>query len=218
MVAIEHEASRLAHDFWNPRSRTLGFAAGVALAVVIAWSGFLANGGDFGAARAATTLVMLTSSFVFILFYVSQPLARLIRSDVTRTLRQERFALAYGFGGMMAVFITCTLTPDYMSGARIPLPTMAFAGLTALVCAVFLLSAGSKRADRSVTLRSLRSISSGYFWLMFAFSNLDHMVGPHRPDNNPYGLSLLLLVVALLICFADAFMTRIRAGMPERPV
>jgi hypothetical protein len=46
------------------------------------------------------------------------------------------------------------------------------------------------------------------------FTDLDRMVGPHRPDGGIYGWLLLLLVIAIMVRFADAFMQRFHA--PER--
>jgi len=218
MVAIVHTSALIAQRRWDPRQRIVGLFAGITLAFVAAWVGFLAHGGDMNAARFASNVVLFSASIVFAIYYVAGPIARLFRSDLTRALGAERFALAYGFVGMMGIFLATILMPDYLMGGRLSLPTLAYAGLTAMVCAVFLLSAGSKRADKSVTLRSLQSLSSGYFWLAFAFTDMDRMVGPHRPDSNPYGISLLLLVIALLVRFADAFAQKHIAGMSERAI
>ncbi len=121
-----------------------------------------------------------------------------------------------GFVGMTGVYIACVLMPEYMTSARVSLPTLVYAIFTALVSTVFLLSAGSKRADKSVTLRSLQSLSSGYFWMVFAFvgSRPDRR-DRHRPEANPlrniapYCSALFVrspdsLLSALVIRFADA--------------
>ena len=218
MVAIEHASELIAPPRWNPRQRIVGLMAGITLAVLLAWVGFLIHGGDMNAVRFASNVVLFSASVVFALYYVAGPISRLVRSGVTRVLGHERFALAYGFVGMMGVFLATILMPDYLIGGRLSLPTLAYVGLTAMVCAVFLLSAGNKRADKSVTLRSLQSLSSGYFWLAFAFTDMDRMVGPHRPDSNPYGISLLLLAIAVLIRFADAFAQKHIAGMSGRAI
>jgi hypothetical protein len=216
MAVIDTTRETLATARWNPRQRAVGLMAGVILAVLIAWVSFLARGGDRNSARFAASVVLYASSLAFVAYYIAGPLSRLIHSKATRVLGEERFALAYGFVGMTGVYIACILIPDYMTSARVSLPTLAYVIFTALVSAVFLLSAGNKRAHKSVTLRSLQSMSSGYFWLAFAFVDLDRMVGPQRPETNPYGISLLLLVAALMIRFADAFAQRHSAGLAER--
>ena len=216
MTAIAQAADMLVSAYQNPRRRGVGLMAGVALAVVLSVIGFLAHGGGVNGAHFAANLVLFSSSLVFVLYYVSGPLSRLIFTPATQALGAERFALAYGFAGMMGVFLFSLLAPDFATGGHQPLPTLVYAVVTALVVAVFLMSAGSKRAAGSAAMRSLQSLSSGYFWLAFAFTDLDRMVGPHRPDGIFYGLSLSLLVVALLIRFADAFMERRRAVMSAR--
>ena len=48
------------------------------------------------------------------------------------------------------------------------------------------------------------------FWLAYAVTGLSHISGPHRPDIF-YGFSLSLMLVALLLRFADCFAVKIRA-------
>jgi hypothetical protein len=218
MVAIEDSDELLSLARWNPRRRDMGLIFGMTFGVVLAWATFLLRGGDMNAARFAANVVLYAASLVFILYYVALPLSRLIRSTATEALGEERFALAYGFAGVMGVYLVCTLVPETLAGGHVSLPTLAYAVLTSLVAAVFLISAGSKRAANSVTLRSLQSLSSGYFWFAFAVVDLDRMVGPHRPDGHVFGISILLLVGALLIRFADALVLRFNAGMSQRAV
>ena len=49
-----------------------------------------------------------------------------------------------------------------------------------------------------------------FFWLTYALTGLARISGPHRPDAF-YGFSLSLMVVALLLRFADRFAAKIRA-------
>jgi hypothetical protein len=218
MVAIEHSGVEFASSRWHPRRRMVGLGAGITLAVLAAWVSFLYQGGDMNAARFASSVVLFSSSIMFSLYYMAGSAARLIRSEVTKAFGEERFAMAYGFIGMMGIYLATILMPDFLLSGRIPLPSLVYVVFTAIVGAVFLVSAGNKRTDRSVTLRAFRGLSSAYFWLAFAFIDMDRMIGPHRPDANPYGISLLLLVIALLVRFADAFAQKHIAGMSERTI
>jgi hypothetical protein len=46
------------------------------------------------------------------------------------------------------------------------------------------------------------------FWLAYALTGLEHISGPHRPDGF-YGVSILLMIAALLLRFADDFAANI---------
>ena len=52
--------------------------------------------------------------------------------------------------------------------------------------------------------RALQRIATSYFWMVFVITGIEHLYGPHRPDDW-YGFSLLTLTAALLIRFADSF-------------
>ena len=215
MVATEHAADALASAYRNSQRRSLGLLAGVAAAIVLSLAGFLLHGGGPNGARFASSLMLFSSSVMFAVYYVAAPLSRLV--PATQAFGAWRFSIACGFVGMIAVFLVSTLAPSYEANGSVSLPTLAFAALTVFVAAAFTVSAGSKRTAHSVTLRSLQSLSSGYFWMVFAVMDLDRMQGPHRPDPIPYGLSLLLLVLALLVRFADAFTLHV-SGMSKPTV
>jgi hypothetical protein len=210
---IEHAAEALVTAYRNPQRRSVGLLAGAILAILLSVGGFLLHGGGPNGVRFADNLMLFSSSLVFVFYYAAVPVSRLV--PAAEVLGAYRFSIAYGFVGMVLVFLVSLLAPDY-AAARIPLPTLGFAALTVLVAVAFLIGAGSKQARNSATLRTLQSLSSGYFWMVFAVMDLDRMQGPHRPDPIPYGLSLLLLVAVLLVRFADAFVERHRAGMPAR--
>lgn len=216
MAAFNDVAAMLARAYRNPQRRSVGLFVGIALAAVLTLAGFALHGGGLNGARFASNLVLFSASFVFVLYYVAGPLSRLISAPAANLLGAERFALVYAVAGMMAVFLISVLTSDFVAGGSVPLPTLTYIVFTAFVTAAFLLSAGSKRASRSAAMRTLQSLSSGYFWLVFVFTDLQRMTGPHRPDGNFYGLSLLLLMAALLVRFADAFMQRRKAGVRAR--
>ncbi len=52
------------------------------------------------------------------------------------------------------------------------------------------------------TRRVLLGTAAIYFWLSYALMALSRISGPHRPDVW-YGFSLCLMVVALLLRYAD---------------
>ena len=50
--------------------------------------------------------------------------------------------------------------------------------------------------------RTFLGTATIYFWLCYAVMGLAHISGPHRPDAF-YGISLCLMVAALLARYAD---------------
>jgi hypothetical protein len=190
------------------RRTTLGLS-GVAIALAIAAGAFLIRGGDGNAARFATMTVFRASQAAFLLYYLARPVARLIPSGPTFAVARQRTGLALAFAGMYAVFLGCTLVPDYMHGVHTPLATTVFCAFSAVILATILMGerAGRADADWRPAWRAMEIMGVAYFWSVFVVSDLDHMTGPHRPDGF-YGFSLMVFVLALLVRFADSFVER----------
>lgn len=193
------------------RSTTLALA-GTAIALAVAALAFLYRGGDHNGVRYAAQMVFRASSVVFLLYYLAQPLARLIPTRPTLALARQRMGLALAFAGSYAVFVACSLAPDYMNGAPVALTTLGFAIFSAVVLSVMLMGEyGGRATDPAwrAAWRAMESIGVAYFWVVYAVSDLDHLSGPHRPDGF-YGASLVVLCLAVLVRFADAFRQRYR--------
>jgi len=211
MAAIESNAGIFAPVWQTGRRKTTLALAGAAIALSVAVGAFLLHGGDRNAARFAAQAVFRASSLAFLIYYLAGPVSRLVRSRQTLMLAREHVGLALAFVSFYAVFLGCTVVPDTMSGARIPLTTLAFVGFSTIVLGAVLAGEYAGRADpqwRSA-LRAMECLGVAYFWLAYAVNDLDHLSGPHRPDGY-YGISLTVLVLALLVRFADSFRERAR--------
>ncbi|MBV9992031.1 MAG: hypothetical protein JOZ72_12155 [Alphaproteobacteria bacterium] len=208
MAAID-SLTTFAPAWQSGQRRTTLALLGVAAALAVAAGAFLMRGGDGNAARYATMMVFRASQAAFLLYYLASPVARLIRTRPTFAVARQRTGLALGFVGMYAVFLGCSLIPDYMHGAHTPLATMVFCAFSAVILAAILMGerAGRADADWRPAWRAMEVVGVAYFWMIFVASDLDHMYGPHRPDGF-YGLSLMAFVLALLVRFADAFVER----------
>jgi hypothetical protein len=57
------------------------------------------------------------------------------------------------------------------------------------------------------TRRAILGTSIVYFWSCYSLMALARISGPHRPDAF-YDISLSLMMVALLICYADRWLIR----------
>jgi hypothetical protein len=186
--------------------------AGTSLALCLAAGGFIFQGGGF-----AARLVLAAASLAFVVAYVAKPLCRLIPSDATRAMARESIGLTQAFAGMYAVFLSCIVLPGFFAENVISMPTLAFAALSALILAVMMFGTSTKRALGSLAGRAILGLSNAYFWCAFAASDLNHLVGPHRATlfDSFYEISLGLLVLALLVRFADTFIERRRVRMAE---
>ena len=202
------------------RPRPLAFAlCGIAAALALASVAFVFHGGDRNGARFAADMVMRFSSLAFIVFYIAGPLARLIPVRATAVLRLERLGLALTFVAIHGVFLASVAAEYFAMGTSMPLPAEAFCVFSAMILTALAISSYNNTVVERprVAWRALESLGCGYFWLIFAVSNLDYMVGPHRPDRF-HGFVVFLLVVALLIRFADSFVQRHRFRLAEQAV
>jgi hypothetical protein len=185
---------------------------GTSLAVCLAAGAFVFHSGGY-----AARLVFAVASLAFVIAYIAKPLCRLIPSDATRALGREGIGLTQAFCGMYAVFLACIVLPGVLTDDDFAVPTLAFATLSAVILAVMMFGTSTKRILGSRAGRTMLGLSNAYFWCAFAASDLDHMVGPHRASvfDVFYEISLGLLVLALFIRFADAFVERRRVRMAE---
>jgi hypothetical protein len=191
--------------------------AGTGLALCLAMGAFLLEGGGPIGSGFAARVVLAAASLAFVVAYLSKSVGRLLPSAATRVLSRESAGLTQAFAGMYAVFLGCVVSPYFLTGEEIPLPTLAFAVFSTLILAVMLFGTGARRILGSRAGRTMLGLANAYFWCAFAANDLDQMVGPHRATafDAFYRLSLSLLVLALFVRFADAFMERRRVRMAE---
>jgi len=198
--------------------RTLAIAfGGTGFALCLAAGAFLLRGGGMAGSGFAARVVLVAAAFTFVIAYVAKPLSRLFPSAATRVLGRERAGLTQAFAGIYAVFLACLALPNFLIGEITPLPTLAFAILSTFILAVMLFSTSTRRILGSRAGRTMLGLANAYFWCVFAANDLDQMVGPHQASGFDafYRLSLILLLLALLVRFADAFVERRRVRMAE---
>ncbi len=189
--------------------------AGAAIGLAVGAIAFLAHGGGLNSARFAADMVLRAASLAFIVSFLALPLSRLIPGEATAMLGRERCGLTLAFAAMYGVFLVNVVLPFYLTG-HMPLPSLVFSLFSALILAVMLIGtypAAVRFLGRQAT-RTLESLAVGYFWLAFAFADFDFIVGPHRPDYF-HGISLTLLLAALALRFADAFLQRRKVRLAD---
>jgi hypothetical protein len=219
LVAFYRAAEEMVSAFRDPRQRnSVAALSAVCAAMLLGLIWFLAGGGNASAARAAANAVMDAASLAFVLYFAAAPLSRLIAAASTQALGRARAGIAFVFGGMYGVFLVWIVAPYYFAREHMPLPALTFVLFSAAILTVFLAGAGRRGYSRSGSGRALQGLSTGYFWLVFAIDDLDHLLGPYRLESGFHGFSLALLALALLIRLADMFVERRKAVFSARVV
>ena len=213
LVAIEQNAVLSEKRFTVPRLP--GWAIIAVLAVLTGGFGLVAQGFTADGWRAGSELVWRFSCFVYFAAVIAGPLARLIPWQRWREVCENRRQLVWGFCASFTVYLASLYAPDLFA---LPDRGGSITGISGFdlfgACLIMLIAwAGSHHAALFLG-EKMRGVVQGSglfcFWLAYAFSGLAHITGPHRPDAF-YGFSLLLMIVALLLRFADHFVAKILA-------
>jgi hypothetical protein len=164
----------------------------------------------------ASDIVLRFATLVFPIAIAAGPVGRLILGqDDWRPGRWSRMSVL-SFAAVYAVFLVCVALPYFVTDTRMPLETMGFCFFNAFILCVLAITA-TERFSHVVgnrTVDTMNRVAAFYFWVVFAFADVAHLYGPHRPDGF-YGLSLLLLVASVLIRFGDALVARVRNHLAE---
>ncbi len=213
MVSLAFTEPRSARATLSDRANLLPPALGLA-AAFLAVASFSSSGPDSW--PYASELVVRFATLAFPLAIAVGPAGRLmLGGNDWRVGRWSRMSLL-GFAAIYAVFLLCVALPYFMTDSRMPLSTTGFCFFnTFILCALAVTATehfSSVVGNRTVD--TIHRVAVTYFWLVFAFADVAHLYGPHRPDGF-YGLSLCLLVGAVLVRFADAFAMRLRAHLAE---
>jgi hypothetical protein len=124
-----------------------------------------------------------------------------------------RRQMIWSFCASYAVFLASMLLPNTLGGVSHDDSTLGmtvfslFGGGAAAVMAFAATREAAARLGEK-TRRALLSVAASFFWLTYALTGLAHLSGPHRPDGF-YGLSLSLMILALLLRFADRFRAKL---------
>jgi hypothetical protein len=214
MVSLDHVGIRSARKTLTDRANLLPaafFLAAMLLAVIV----YARSGPDSWSY--ATELVLRLATLVFPFAIAAGPAGRLIfGSDDWRVGRWERMSLL-AFVAVYAVFLHCVAWPFFLTGERMPVDTTAFCVFNTFIVCMLAVTAlehvSNAVGDR--TVNTVNRVSIAYFWFIFALAGVAHLYGPHRPDGF-FGFSLILLVTAVLVRFADVFVLRLKAHLREQ--
>lgn len=212
MALIEHQSS-LQSD--NRLPRFSGWVAIGLVAVLLAVTGIAARGVSDNGFRLGSQFAWRFTCLIYFAAVTAGPLARLIPSETLRRICQGRRQLVWGFCASLGVYLVSVLlpnTPSLPGGDGLTAGMAIFAGFAGLLASVIAYSASQPAAHflGERTSRTIMHVGMATFWLAYAASGLAYISGPHRPDMF-YGFSLSLMVIALLLRFADCFRAKWKA-------
>ncbi len=180
----------------------------------LAFAAMARHGFDEAGLRLASELDWRFASFVFFAAAVTGPLNRLIPYGPFRLLGGLRRQMIWSFSASYAVFLASMLLPNTLGGVTHDDATLGmtmfslFGGGAAAVMAFAATREAAAQLGEKAR-RALLSVAASFFWLTYALTGLAHLSGPHRPDAF-YGISLGLMIFALLLRFADRFWAKLR--------
>ena len=215
MVAIEH-GTDVSGRMTIPRFPVWALIALIAL--LATFGGFVARGFSPNGLRFGSELGWRFACVAYFAAVIAGPMARLIPWTVFRQICEERRQLVWGFCASFLIYLASILVPNTLTP-----PTLDRDGLTAGMTLFVLFGAGltlviayasSRHAAAFLGVKAQRCIlgtGMSFFWLAYTLTALSRITGPHRPDSF-YGFSLSLMVLALLLRFADAFAAKVLAS------
>jgi hypothetical protein len=199
----------------------VGTIAAVAILMVI--TAILARGFAENGFRLGSQLAWRYASFVFAAALVAGPLCRLAARLFPAFIPPESLSrrLIWGFCAAYGVYLLSVFLPNVIrlsAGATL----MTFFGT--MVVAVMAATAAPLRRLGAPPILSEKvrkvflATATAYFWLCYALMALARISGPHRPDIF-YDISLMAMIAALLIRYADRWLARRDASRsPVAPV
>lgn len=189
-----------------------GFIA--ALAVLVALAALTAYGFSENGLRMSSQMAWRFAFFVFFASLVAGPLCNLGPFGLCRYLGPQRRQLVWSFCAAFGVYLLSMFVPNLL----LP-PSLHHEGLTGGMM-LFIAFSGALAATMAYAAsphaglmlgapaqRAVLAIAATYFWLGYTLTALARISGPHRPDLF-YGASLCLMIMALLLRFAERFMVK----------
>jgi hypothetical protein len=181
-------------------------AALLVLGAIIAY-GFAENGFRLG-----SRLAWRYTFFVFFAALIAPAFCRLAGRFFPVFACPESLArrLIWGFCASYGVYLLSVFLPNVIRLSGGATLMVLFGGIVVLGMAVT--TAPLKRLGGSLligekTRRAILTTATVYFWSCYSLMALARISGPHRPEAF-YDISLSLMMVALLLCYADRWFAR----------
>jgi hypothetical protein len=183
-------------------------------AAVLALGAMASHGFNDAGIRLGGELSWRFASFVFFAAAIGGPLCRLVPLRLCKLPNALRRQLIWSFCLSYSVFLAAILLPNTLGGvthddATIGMMLFALFGGGAALVMAYAATRQARVLLGEKARHALLCVAASFFWLTYVLTGLAHLSGPHRPDGY-YGLSLCLMILSLLLRFADRFVAKLR--------
>jgi hypothetical protein len=180
------------------------------LAVILVLGAILARGFSENGFRLGSQLAWRYASFVFVAALAMGPLCRITAHFLPGFTPPESLSrkLVWGFCAAYGIYLLSIFLPNVIHLSPGAMLMTIFGSTVVLVMAITaapLVRLGGPPILPDKVRKVLLGTSAIYFWLCYSLMALARISGPHRPDAY-YDLSLSLMIVALLLRYADRWL------------
>ena len=214
---------KLPHKIPHIRIRFGSLVGIIALgAATLVLGAILLRGFSENGFRLGSQLAWRYTSLVFFASLVAGPLCRMTGRVLPGFSVPERFSakLIWGFCASYAIYLLSVFLPNVIRLSAGATLMVMFGGSVMLVMAAAaapLKRLGGKPVIPEKVRRTLLGTAAIYFWLCYSVMALARISGPHRPDAY-YGISLCLMIAALLVRYADTWFALRQLPAYEAPM
>jgi len=186
------------------------------LAVLLVLGAILARGFSENGFRLGSQLAWRYASFVFVAALAMGPLCRITAHFFPIFTPPESLSrkLVWGFCAAYGIYLLSVFVPNVIHLSAGAMLMTVFGSTVVLVMAATaapLVRLGDAPILPDKVRKVLLGTSAIYFWLCYSLMALARISGPHRPDSF-YDISLSLMIVALLLRYADRWLAHRNAA------
>lgn len=211
MVALDNSAIFGQRQLPRLRVNLNTLVGAIAMGAVLLVAGALvARGFAENGFRLGSQLAWRYTAFVFFTALVAAPLGRILARFFPGMQPPESLSrrLVWGFCASYGVYLLSVFVPNVIHLSAGATLMVLFGGTVAAVMAVSILPL-KRLGDAPFPGQNVRRVFLGtaaiYFWSCYSLMALARISGPHRHDAF-YEISLSLMLVALLVRYADRFL------------
>jgi hypothetical protein len=220
MVALDHQA--LFGDRRRFRITLTPLVGAIAImAMLLVLGAIVARGFGENGFRLGSQLAWRYAFFVFFAALMAGPICRMAARAFPTVSPPESLGrkLIWGFCAAYGVYLLSVFLPNVIRLSAGATLMTVFGSLVVAVMAATaapLVRLGGKPILPDKVRRVFLGTAAIYFWLCYSLMALARISGPHRPDAF-YDISISLMIVALLLRYADRWLKHRQAVLGAQP-